>query len=116
MATWAEAEQEALTLPGAVLGEAHEGSPAVWVHTKQFARLRWDGDREVLQVWVRDRALVAAYVEEDRATYRSIPGYSPLVVLCTLDRLEAAIVRELLVESWADRAPKRLVTAHADLR
>jgi len=116
VATWAEAERDALTLPEAALGEAHEGSPAVWVRTKQFARLRWDGDRELLQVWVADAALVMPYVAENPATYRAIPGYSPLVVLGALDRLDAATVRELLVESWAARAPKRLVAAHPDLR
>jgi hypothetical protein len=114
--TWREAERIALTLPEAQLGEAHEGSAALFVHGKQFARLRWDGDRELLQVWVADAALVAPYVEEDPEIYRAIPGYSKLVVLGALDRVDAATVRELLVESWAARAPKRLVAAHRDLR
>jgi hypothetical protein len=116
VATWRDAERVALTLPEAGPGEAHEGSPAVWVRARQFARLRWDGDAELLQVWVPDAGLVATYVEEDPATYRAIPGYSPLVVLARLDRLEAGDVRELVVESWAARAPKRLVAAHPDLR
>ena len=116
MTTWRDAERIALTLPEAELGEAHEGSAAVFVRTRQFARLRWDGDRELLQVWVPDAALVAPYVEEDPETYRSIPGYSKLVLLGALDRLDGATVRELLVESWAARAPKRLVAAHPDLR
>ncbi len=116
MTTWREAERIALTLPEAELGEAHEGSAAVVVRGKQFARLRWDDDRELLQVWVPDPALVAPYVEEDPETYRSIPGYSKLVLLGALDRLDGATVRELLVESWAARAPKRLVAAHPVLR
>ena len=114
--TWREAERIALTLPEAELGEAHEGSAAVFVRGRQFARLRWDGDRELLQVWLADAALVAPYVDEDPETYRAIPGYSKLVVLGVLDRLEDATVRELLVESWAARAPKRLVAAHPGLR
>jgi hypothetical protein len=114
--TWREAERVALTLPQAELGVAHEGSPAVWVRSKQFARLRWDGDRELLQAWVADPALVPTYVEEDAVTYRAIPGYSRYVVLAALDRLTPATVRELLVESWAARAPKRLVAAQPDLR
>jgi hypothetical protein len=109
--TWREAERVALTLPEAERGEAHEGSPAVWVRNKQFARLRWDGDRELLQVWVADPALVPTYVEEDAVTYRAIPGYSRHVVLAALDRLNLACARELVVESWAARAPMRLVTA-----
>jgi hypothetical protein len=116
VATWREAELVALTLPGAELGEAHEGSPAVFVHGKQFTRLRWDGDRELLQVWVADPALVPTFVEEDPATYQAIPGYSRYVVLAAVDRLAPTTVRELLVESWAAQAPKRLVAAHPDLR
>ena len=116
MTTWGEAERVALTLPEAESGEAHEGSPAVLVRGRQFARLRWDGDRELLQVWLPDAALVAPYVEEDPATYRAIPGYSRLVLLAALDRLDAATLRELIVESWAARSPKRLVAAHPDLR
>ena len=88
----------------------------MFVHGTQFARLRWDGDRGLLQVWVADAALVAPYVEENPEIYPAIPGYSKLVVLGALDRLDAATVRELLVESWAARAPKRLVAAHPDLR
>ena len=116
MTTWREAERIALTLPEAELGEAHEGSAAVFVRSRQFARLRWDGDRELLQVWLADAALVSPYVAEDPETYRAIPGYSELVVLGALDRLEDTTVRELLVESWAARAPKRLVAAHPGLR
>jgi hypothetical protein len=114
--TWREAERIALTLPDAELGEAHEGSAAVLVRGRQFARLRWDGDRELLQVWLADPELVAPCVDEDPETYRAIPGYSKLVLLGLLDRLDSAPVRELLVESWAARAPKRLVTVHPDLR
>jgi hypothetical protein len=116
VATWRDAERIALTLPEAQLGEAHEGSAAVVVRTRQFARLRWEGERELLQVWVPDAALVAPYVEEDPETYRAIPGYSKLVLLGVLDRLDDATVRELLVESWSARAPKRLMAAHPDLR
>jgi len=114
--TWRDAERVALTLPETELGEAHEGPAAQFVHGKQFARLRRDADHGHLQVWVADAALVAPYVEEDPEIYRAIPGYSKLVVLGALDRLDAATVRELLVESWAARAPKRLVAAHPDLR
>ena len=116
MTSWRSAEQTALTLPEAQLGEAHEGSPAVFVRAKQFARLRWDADRELLQIWLPEAGLVAPYVEEDPETYRAIAGYSKLVLLCALDRLDDVTVRELLVESWAARAPKRLVAAYPDLR
>jgi hypothetical protein len=45
MASWADVERLGLALPGTEKGEAHEGSPAIYVGRNQFARLRWDGDR-----------------------------------------------------------------------
>lgn len=120
MATWADAERLALTLPGAALGEAHEGSAAVLAGPKQFARLRWDGPvdhgREVLQVWLPDQSLVPAYVADDPDQRWGAPGYSRYVLMVRLSSLDETALRELLVESWAARAPARLVKANADLR
>jgi hypothetical protein len=39
-------------------------------------------------------------------------GY-PAVLVC-LDRIEVAELRELLVEAWLARAPKRLAQAYLD--
>ena len=115
--TWADVERIGLSLPESSLGEAHEGSPAVFVRSKQFARLRiTDDDREVLQFWVAEPDLVQAYVDDDPTTYGSARGYSPCVVMATLARLGIDLLRELLVESWSCRAPARLRAAHADLR
>lgn len=106
-----------MSLPETSLGEAHEGSPAVLVRTRQFARLRWDDTKtEVLQCWVPDADLVATYVHDDALTYYAAPGFSKLVVMARLPRLDSRTLRELLVESWMCRAPKRLRDAHADLR
>jgi hypothetical protein len=117
VATWGDVERVGLTLPDAALGEAHEGSLAVVVGAKQFARLRFD-DRgaEVLQVWLPDAALVAPVVAEDPGHRWAAPGFSRYVVMARLSALDDAAVRELLVESWTCRAPARLRAAHADLR
>jgi hypothetical protein len=117
MSTWADVERIALGLPESTLGEAHEGSPAVLVRTRQFARLRWDDTgAEVLQFWVPDAGLVAAYVDADPATSYGAPGFSTKVVMARLTHLENQPLREALVESWMCRAPKTLSKAHADLR
>ena len=120
MATWADVERIGLTLPGAVLGEAHEGSAAVLAGPQQFARLRWDGPpghgREVLQVWLPDRALVPTYVADDPDQRWGAPGFSRYVLMVRLSSLDEVGLRELLVESWAARAPARLVRANAGLR
>jgi hypothetical protein len=117
VATWADVERIGLSLPETALGEAHEGSPALVTRERQFARLRWDDDgREILQFWVADPDLVAAYVNDDPATYRGAPGFSKKVVMATLSRLDDQLLRELLVESWSCRAPASLRKAHPDLR
>ena len=115
MATWHDVERLALELPETSLGEAHEGSPAVTVGDVQFARLRSPDDgREVLQFWVPERELVAAYVEEDPRTYRAAPGFSKKVVMAELALLDLEAVRAILAESWAARAPARVLRANRD--
>ena len=105
MGTWALVTRIGLALPEAEPGEAHEGSPALMVGSRQFARLRLsDEGREILQFWVADPELVHAYVDEDPETFYGAPGYSKKVVMARLDRLDDAFVPELLIESWRCRA------------
>jgi hypothetical protein len=116
VAIWADVERVGLSLPEAALGTAHEGSPALLVRSQQFARLRLDDEHERLQVWVSDTDLVSAHVEQDPQTFASATGYSRTVVMARLDRLDPQLMRELLVESWAARAPAGLRKANPDLR
>ena len=117
MASWADVEKVALDLPETAKGEAHEGSPAIYVRTQQFARLRWDDTSgEVLQFWVPDEDLVHAYVQADPATYYGAAGYSKKVVMARLPMVDQATMRELLVESWICRATATLRKQHPDLR
>ena len=117
ISTWVDVERVGLSLPETSLGAAHEGSPALLVRTQQFARLRWyDVGGELLQFWVPDADLVAAYAQDDPATYHIAPGYSRKVVMASLARLDHQTLRELLVESWACRAPVTLRRKYPDLR
>jgi hypothetical protein len=117
MATWTDAERIGLGLPETTRGDAHEGSPALFVRRQQFARLRWsDAGDEILQFWVPDADLVQAFVHDDPETYGGAPGYSKKVVMASLPRLEGQTLRELLVESWTCRAPLSLRKVHPDLR
>ena len=113
MATWQDVERLGLELPETSLGKAHEGSATVTVGDVQFARLRSTGDgREVLQFWVPERELVAAYVDEDPLAFRAAPGFSKKVVMAELALLDLRAVREILAESWAARAPGRVLRTH----
>jgi hypothetical protein len=113
MAQWSDVERVAVALPGTSKGAAHEGSPAILVGKNQFARLRvTDEGGEILQFWVADEDLVQGYVDLDPATYRGARGYSRKVVMATLDRLDVEVLGELLVESWAARAPATLRRQH----
>jgi hypothetical protein len=117
VALWADVEKVALALPETTKGEAHEGSPAIYVRTQQFARLRWDDTGgEVLQFWVPVTDLVEAYVEADPAAYYGASRYSRKVVMARLRMIDAAMLRELLVESWMCRATATLRRQHGGLR
>jgi hypothetical protein len=117
VASWTDVEKVALELPETTKDEAHEGSPAIYVRTQQFARLRWDDTGgEILQFWVPDEDLVQAYVEADPAAYFGAAGYSRKVVMARLRMVDETTMRELLVESWICRATATLRRQHADLR
>jgi hypothetical protein len=113
VATWADVERMALSLPETARGEAHSGEPAVLVRRAIFARSREDG--AVLQFWVADPDLVHAYVESDGATYRGAAGYSRSVVMARLSGLDDADLRDALVTSWRARATVTLRKRHADV-
>jgi hypothetical protein len=117
MANWDDVGATALTLPEVTVGQAHEGSPAYHVAGHQFARLRHDESRQILLFWVADPGAKQALMESEPSTYwtvRAFAAYSS--IWAWLDRLDRRELRELLVESWYARAPKRLAKAHLDLR
>jgi hypothetical protein len=116
VATWADVERVGLGLPETQLGDSHGGEPVVLVRTRQFARLRHDDDDEVLQFWVPDEDLVAAYVTSSPGVFRGAPGFSRKVVMARLSAVGEVELREVLVESWACRDTATLRTAHPQLR
>jgi hypothetical protein len=74
---------------------------------RQFARLRWDDDtgREILQFWTTDPGAREALAQAE--AYWLAKAF-PAAVFGWLDQLDTAELRELLVDSWLARAPKRL--------
>ena len=83
------------------------GTPALKVRGKMFARLREDG--ETLVVWT-DYIEREALTQGEPETFFITPHYEDYpLVLISLQRVDEAELRELLIESWRERAPKRLL-------
>jgi len=116
-ANWDDVGTIALTLPEVTAGQAHEGSPTYHVAGRQFARLRHDENRQILHFWVADLGAKQALMESEPSTFWTVRAFATHSSLWAwLDRLDRGELRELLIESWQARAPKRLAKSHPDLR
>ncbi len=108
MAGWHDVCDLATRLPGALLGEAHEGSPAWFAGRHPFARLRLDDQgRELVQVWTGEMDTELALAER-RQTFVRIDTFRFRVTLWVrLDRLERRELAELLLDSYDVRGGRR---------
>ena len=108
MATWADVDEVAGCLPGAVLGVAHEGSPAWHAGRHTFARLRWDDDgRELVQVWTGEMDTEQALADRRDVFVRIDTFRYRVTIWARLDRLGRTELAELLVESYDIRGGRR---------
>ncbi|MDE9365058.1 hypothetical protein PZ938_05510 [Luteipulveratus sp. YIM 133132] len=112
MTGWDDVSDVCGRLPGAELGEAHEGSPAWYAGRHPFARLRWDEcDRELLQVWTAQMD-TAQVLGGRRGTFPVIHTFSHRVSLwAVLDDLDRREVTELLLDSYGARGGRRRLAA-----
>lgn len=108
MATWDDVDELAERLPGAVLGAAHEGSPAWFAGRHPFARLRWDDDgRDIVQVWSGEMDLADALADR-RDTFVYIATFRYRVSLwALLERLDRVELAELVLDSYDIRGGRR---------
>jgi hypothetical protein len=107
MPTWDDVTDLARRLPDAALGAAHEGSPAWYAGRHQFARLREDEGREILQFWSGDMDL-RAQLGHRADTFLRIDTFDFRVsVWAWLDRLDRGELAELLLESYRIRGGVR---------
>ena len=96
------------TLPGIEEGTSY-GTPALRVRRTFLARLREDGDTLAVPVDLEERSFLidarpdALFVTEH---YERWP-----LVLVSLPRADAVLVRELIEDAWSERASKRVVDA-----
>jgi hypothetical protein len=107
MPTWDDVTDLARRLPDAVLGEAHEGSPAWYAGRHTFARYREDGGREVVQLWSGDMDLEAQLAPR-HATFVRVDTFDFRVsVWARLDRLGMRELAELMLDSYRIRGGVR---------
>src|SRR6185312_4125060 len=93
-----------LALPGVTEGISH-GTLGFYVQKKFLARLWENGEVLVVRTDERDK-----WIQTDPETffftdhYRNYP-----TVLVNLDRVEPAVLEQLLIEAWEGRASKSLL-------
>ena len=109
--TFDDIREIALSLPE-VEETTSFGTPSFKVRKAMLCRLRDEGENLVVRVDPLERAALLA---DPSGAYFITPHYEDypyvLVRLAIVDPVE---VRELLIEAWLERAPKRLVAAHED--
>lgn len=127
MATWEDVRRLALALPETTERATYGGVPAWRVRDKAFV---WDrplskadvqelGCRApagpVLGVQVADEGVKQALLADRPEVFFTtshFDGYP--AVLVDLDVVDEAVLRELVVDAWLARAPRRLAKSHLE--
>ncbi|HYH60823.1 MAG TPA: MmcQ/YjbR family DNA-binding protein [Solirubrobacterales bacterium] len=107
MATWDEVVSLCETELPEVERSTSYGTPALKVRKKLFARLKESGEQLVVFVDFMEREALTqenpdVYVVTDH--YRDYP-----MMLVELEAVDDDELRELLIESWRRRVPKKLL-------
>ncbi|MGN9906921.1 MmcQ/YjbR family DNA-binding protein [Phytohabitans sp. LJ34] len=121
MASWEDVRRLALDLPETDEHESYEGARAWRVKEKGFV---WERplrksdlaalgeaapDGPILCARVPDEGAKQALIADDPSVYFTTPHFNGYpAVLVRLERIGTAELRELVVEAWLARAPKRL--------
>jgi len=106
--TWDDVVALAEALPEVVVGTAY-GTPALRVRRAFMCRLREDGETLAIRCDLEERPFL---IEANNGVLFVTPHYQDWpMVLVGLPRAPEELVRELLEDAWAERAPKALVRA-----
>jgi hypothetical protein len=106
--TWEDVVEIGLGLPDVRLDSAY-GTPALRVRRSFMCRLREDGETLAIRCDPEERPhLIAAH---DGVLFVTPHYESSPMVLVALPRADRVLVRELVEDAWAERAPRRLVAA-----
>jgi hypothetical protein len=103
--TWDDVVSLACALPE-VEEETAYGTPALRVRGRFLGRLREDGETLAIRCDIDERPLLV----EQHAELFVTPHYEDHpMVLVSLPTADPQLVRELVEDAWAERAPKRVV-------
>jgi hypothetical protein len=126
MATMADLDEFALSLPQTTKEVSDEGRPTYLVHGKMFCFHRTrrrdavdpeTGERldDVLMFRVADVGVKELLLSDDRGVYFTTPhfdGYPAVLIrIPDLARIDREELYELVVEAWLTRAQKRVAKA-----
>ncbi|MFZ1019170.1 MAG: MmcQ/YjbR family DNA-binding protein [Candidatus Cybelea sp.] len=125
MATWRDVQRIALALPGAT-EEATSSGNAAWLVSDRF--FAWErplrksdlaalGDKApsgaILGVRVADLELKEVLLASNPQVFFTTPHFDGYpAVLIRLPKIPAKLLKDVIVEAWLARAPKRAVTAY----
>jgi hypothetical protein len=111
MTTEDDVRRIALSLPETTEKPSY-GTPGFRVKDRLFARMREEG---VLVVFVPDELDKAALIAAEPDKFFTVPHYDGhAMVLVRLPAVVEDDLRELLVDAWRLRAPKRVLDAYED--
>lgn len=107
--TWDEVAAIGVALPAVEVGTAY-GTPAMRVKGRFMCRLREDGETLAVRCDPEERPLL---LEAHPTVLFLTPHYDnwPMVLVAP-PRADAALVRELVEDAWAERAPRKLLEAY----
>jgi hypothetical protein len=124
MATWRDVRRIALELPGASEMKTKSGNAAWIVGDKFFA---WERPLRrsdlaalggsapkgpILGVRTADLEMKEVFLASDAAVFFTTPHFDGYpAVLIRLPKISAKLLKDVIVEAWLARAPKRAVTA-----
>jgi hypothetical protein len=104
--TWEDVVRIGLELPEVEVGSAY-GTPALRVRGSFMCRVREDGETLAIRCDIDERPLL---IDGHAGVLFVTPHYEAWpMVLVALPRAAESLVRELVEDAWAEKAPKRLV-------
>ena len=107
--TWGDVVALALRLPEVEAGTAY-GTPALRVRGRFMGRLREDGETLAIRCDPEERPLL---LDAHPGMLFLTPHYESWpMILVALPRADQGLVRELVEDAWAERAPRKLVDAY----